>query len=100
MLHADLRVVGFRRWRRDKNEGRSLTRGRMCFRDEALSDALSLIFDVHSEIREIAAVGEVRNGARHANKSTGITRRRDHIGVAQHLLKASKISRRASLGKH
>jgi len=100
MLHADLRVVGFRRWRRDKNEGRSLTRGRVCFCDEALSDALSLIFEVHSEIREIAAVGEVRNGARHANKTTGITRRRDNIGVAQHLLKASKICRRASLGKH
>lgn len=99
MPHADLRVVGFRRWRRDKNEGRGLTGGRVCFRDEALADALSLIFEVHGEIRQIAAVGEIRNGPRHANKTTGITRRHDDIGVAQHLLEASKISGRASLGK-
>jgi hypothetical protein len=82
--HSDFGIVGFGGWSRYKNESRAFTGSRTRPVDQAFADALVLIGNVDRQVRKIAAIGKISDGARDADQSRAVACRYDDIGLTQH----------------
>lgn len=67
--------------------------------DEFDADALALIGHVHRQIGQVAAVGEVGDGAGHADEQLPVPGGHGQVGVSQHAGDGLGVIDRAALGQ-
>lgn len=98
-VHADVGVVLPGGGGGEQYEGGRVAGGAVGFLDKAAADAPALIAGIDGEVGEVAAVGEVSDGAGDADEAAGVARGKDDVGVAEHGVQAGEVLCRTALGQ-
>src|SRR5437879_2847805 len=100
MLETDVRVILNSRWRRQQNNPAPRPQALLCFGNQSFPDASLLVFQIHGEVGEVAAITEIGDAASDTDEAILIPGRDEQVGIFQHPFNASAIIYWPPLSEH